>query len=281
MSEGTKVDWTDATWPIVAGCQKTAHECKNCWAIRDSHRLASNPNVKISRLYSGTTIKQADGRLNWSGVVRPLPERLNWPRLWRKPQRIFVASQSDLFHKDVPFEFIGEAFDEMIAIKRHIYQVLTKRTERLAEFIEWYRESRMLSQIQFYMYTRHIWFGFSAGRQHSFDVLWPAMSTLNVRLVWLSAEPLIGELTLYGDALAKLGWIVVGGEAAPKCDARPMLIDYARRLRDQAKLAGIPFLFKQWGSFRDNGVDLTYFAHKRDAGRELDGVIHDEYPSNR
>lgn len=130
MSGSSAIGWTDATWPIVAGCEYVSPGCSNCWAVRDSWRLAHNPNESVRRAFAGTVRKTADGKLVWTGLVRPLPERLGWPLSWRRPRRIFVCSQADLFHSGVPFEFVAAAFGVMAMSPQHTFQVLTKHPAR-------------------------------------------------------------------------------------------------------------------------------------------------------
>jgi protein gp37 len=113
VSEHSPIGWTDATWPLVGGCEYVSPGCSNCWAVRDSWRMAHNPNPKIHNAYFGTVDKQASGKLVWSGIVRPLWDRLAWPLKWRGSKRVFVCSQSDLFNRKVPFEFIAAAFGVM------------------------------------------------------------------------------------------------------------------------------------------------------------------------
>lgn len=283
MSDGTPIEWTDATWPIVAGCEKESPGCKNCWAIRDSWRLAHNPNPKVSVVYKGT-VHKVGSQLAWTGMVRPLPERLAWPLHWRKPRKIFVCSQSDLFHPKVPFDFIDQAFAVMAMCPRHKFQVLTKHPDRMLEYFSDPSRAAAIGGAQFEMasanlrmvvegYTglvhtrlplKNVWLGFSAENQKYFDLRWPQIKDLAYTgwLVWASLEPLIGPINLgqaftliTRDKYARetlLKWVVAGGESGPK--ARPSHPDWFRSLRDQCAAAGVlfggvPFLFKQWGAW--------------------------------
>lgn len=142
----TNIEWTDKTWQVTHGCSKVAAGCANCYAIRDAHRMAGNPNPKISGPRQGLTKVWASGEvsatkhrrvIDWTGVVRTAPENLDKPLRWKKPQRIFVNSNSDLFHPDVPFEFIAAVYGVMAACPRHRFIILTKRPERMLEFYEW------------------------------------------------------------------------------------------------------------------------------------------------
>lgn len=95
MSDGSKIEWTDATWPVVAGCDKVSSGCRGCYAIRDSWRLSHHPNPKVSEAYAGTVAKTEGGKLGWTGLVRPLPQRLDWPLKWRKPRKVFVCNEAE------------------------------------------------------------------------------------------------------------------------------------------------------------------------------------------
>jgi protein gp37 len=140
MADGTHIEWTDSSWPVTSGCDDESPGCLNCYAKRDSHRLAGNPNPKISSVYAGTTERRPGGPIRWTGVLKTLPDRLDWPLKWRKHRRIFVGNMSDLFHPSVPSGFIDEVFAVMLAcrvfenIPDHTFQVLTKRAERLAAY---------------------------------------------------------------------------------------------------------------------------------------------------
>lgn len=135
MSTSTKIEWTDATWPVVAGCTKVSPGCANCYAIRGSWRLAHNPNQKVSDCYAGTVEKRPSGTLAWTGMIRCLTEHLDWPLMWKKPRRIFVSNMGDLFHQDVPNEFIDLVFAVMALCPQHTFQVLTKRPELMRDYI--------------------------------------------------------------------------------------------------------------------------------------------------
>jgi len=282
MSDGTPIEWTDATWPIVAGCEKESPGCKNCWAIRESWRLAHNPNRKIHEPYFGTVDKLSKGALVWSGIVRTIPRRLTWPLRWRKPRRIFVCSQSDLFHPKVPFGFIDQAFAVMGMCRRHTFQILTKHPDRMHEYLSDPNRAAAIGSEQFVLasanprrhvdgytgmqHTRlpfeNVWLGFSAENQEYFDLRWSDMEPLALAgwLVWASLEPLLdpidakralGLQILGGEVVPNhfpyLRWVVAGGESGPK--ARPSHPDWYRQLRDQCAAASVPFLFKQWGNW--------------------------------
>jgi|GEM_PF-5753181 len=121
MSEKTLISWADASWPVTVGCDKVSKGCYGCYAMRDARRMENNPNPKVSSVYSGLVIRQNNGILNWTGTVKTLPERLNDPATWREHKDVFVCSQSDLFHKDIPAAFIGQVFSSMWNHSWHTY----------------------------------------------------------------------------------------------------------------------------------------------------------------
>src|SRR3982750_107934 len=133
MSDTSKIEWTNATWNFLVGCDKVSPGCAGCYAVKDVLRMAGNPNPKVAAANAGLAHRQANGILNWTGVVRLLPGRLGIPFCWPGPRKVFVNSLSDLFHEDVPLEFIRRAFAVMAATPWHTYQILTKRADRLAE----------------------------------------------------------------------------------------------------------------------------------------------------
>lgn len=140
MTENSKIEWCDATWQVTHGCRAIAPGCANCYAIRDAHRMAGHPNPKISGPRHGLTRRRDNGlgRTVWTGVVRTAPENLAIPLRWKKPKRIFVNSNSDLFHEAVPFEFIAAVYGVMAACPQHRFVILTKRPKRMREFFEWW-----------------------------------------------------------------------------------------------------------------------------------------------
>lgn len=341
MGDSTKIEWTDATWNPVTGCSKVSQGCKHCYAERGWSRLGHLPAYQ-ERAFTD---------------VECHPERLYQPIRWKKPRRIFVNSMSDLFHPDVPDEFIDEVFAVMALCPQHTFQVLTKRARRQRDYL---RSGGRASAVFDIMRTAEIgyyaggdklppqswplqnaWIGVSVEDQATADDRIPLLlQTPAVR--WISAEPLLGPVSLemmpypydhhngwpgtyhslhgswwpaVGDyeeefrnreeSLARINWVVAGGESGPK--ARPTHPAWFRSLRDQCKAAGVPFLFKQWGEWigadqdecpvggparrwmwadgapwhwQDGQRAMPLFcrAGKKAAGRLLDGVLHDEYP---
>lgn len=272
MSDKTKIEWTDATWNPVTGCAKVSQGCKNCYALRDWARLSAMPNT----IYHGRQFTD----------VMCHPERLGQPFRWARPRRIFVNSMSDLFHRDVPFEFIAAVFWVMGVTSRHTYQVLTKQPARMLEFFQWVTEgaiifdddrisSHMPENIQWkpssngrggydtcgprYPYP-NIWLGVSIEDQATADERIPLLLQTPAAVRWISAEPLLDSVDIHHRLGAcvftgrdqwetgrGIDWVVVGGESGPH--ARPMHPAWARSLRDQCQASGVPFLFKQWGEW--------------------------------
>lgn len=297
MADGSKIEWTDATWNVVIGCDKVSPGCDHCYAIRTAHRMQANPNPKIAAAYAGT---EADGE--WTGQVNLVEDRLTLPLSWTRPRRIFVNAQSDLFHKDVPDEFIARVWAVMALAPQHTFQILTKRHGRMRSLLnsEHFKDLVAVEMagplnphpreaLDLHWPRRNVWLGVSVEDQQRADLRIPALLDTPAAVRWLSCEPLLGPVSLFANSRIDTGtlvdWVVVGGESGP--GSRPMHPDWARSLRDQCQVAGVPFLFKQWGSHRPsdvgtivrNGVRYPMVpSGKRAAGRELDGRTWDEYP---
>jgi protein gp37 len=252
MSDKSKIEWTQATWNCVTGCSKVSEGCRNCYALRDWARLSANPNT----VYHGRKFTD----------VQCHPERLDQPLRWTKPRRVFVNSMSDLFHESVPDAFIDQVFAVMALAKQHVFQVLTKRPERMRDYLcarNGLGNPEICSAINSIPYglgNRHgalsmplpnVWLGVSIEDQATADERIPLLLQTPAAVRWVSAEPLIGPVRLDEPGLhggpGQLDWCVVGGESGP--NARPMHPDWVRSLRDQCQAAGVPFFFKQWGEF--------------------------------
>ena len=244
MSDRSPIEWTDATWNPTTGCDRISPGCDNCYALHLAKRLKAMRSDKY----------QTDGSARTSGPGFGLaihPHTLAAPVSWRTPRRIFVDSMSDLFHPDVPVDFIRQVFGVAAEADQHIYQILTKRSHRLAalaDALDWHP---------------NIWIGVSVetGR-YAYRVDHLRRVPAAVRFV--SAEPLLGPLS--GLGLDRIHWLIVGGESGPR--ARPMRAAWVRELRDLAEAASVPFFFKQWGGF-----------HSKAGGRVLDGRSHDAFPA--
>lgn len=282
MSDKTGISWTDATWSPLVGCDKVSRGCDHCYAIRTAHRMTANPNPLVSQAYAGTE----DGG-EWTGQVNLLPSRLDQPLRWRKPRRIFVNAQSDLFHKDVPDEFIARVFAVMALTPRHTYQVLTKRHGRMRSLLrsDNFRpavEDAMRGIVAAYRTERawyaawplpNLWLGVSVEDQSAADLRIPALLDTPAAVRWISAEPLLGPVDMSGlmqcfrcKTIHKFGPCDPMGRPSPYgvlskrhidwliCGgesgpgARPMHPDWARTLRDQCASTGTPFFLKQAGS---------------------------------
>jgi protein gp37 len=293
MSEHTEIQWTDATWNPCLGCSKISPGCKGCYAILDVHRMAGNPNPKIAAANAGLTIIEG-GHPNWTGKVRLIPERLEIPLHWREPRRVFVNSLSDLFHENLPFEYIDEVVTSMVAADWHTYQILTKRSARMREYFSSGRHDNGVGPDRAdYHLDQQIWLGVSVESRDYLSRIDDLRRTpATVR--FLSLEPLLedlGQLDLTG-----IHWVIVGGESGR--DARPMAPEWARNIRDQCEAAGVPYFFKQWGGWSPvpvvglNGRGVKYAdvpvgdgthhrmlaVPKKKAGRLLDGRTWDEMP---
>ena len=256
MSQNSLISWTEATWNPVIGCTRASEGCKNCYAVRHVRRMGANPIVAIRRANEGLVVNR-DGVLDWSGELRLLPERLEQPLHWRKPRLVFVNSLSDLFHEDVPMEFIAQVFTTMEKAHWNRFQVLTKRSARLLEL------SARLT------WPSNVWAGVtveSAKHMSRIDNL----RATGAKVKFLSLEPLLGPMP--GLNLAGIDWVIVGGESGPK--ARQMRAEWVRDVRDQCVAAGVPFYFKQWGEYGEDGVRVG----KKAAGRLLDGRTWEEMP---
>jgi len=300
----TKIEWTDETWNPVTGCTRISEGCERCYIertppLRMAHRRFDSPQI-------GATTG-----------VRLHPERLRRPLEWRKPRRIFVCSMADLFHEDVPDNYIGSVFDTMASAPQHTFQVLTKRPARARTLLQrWQTNAESDTHFQA-SWRRHdmlwcdaslwplpnVWLGVSAEDQRWADIRIPVLLDTPAAVRFVSAEPLLGPIDLTRRGLLapdeferRLDWVIVGGESGR--GARPMHPEWARSLRDQCTAAGVPFLFKQWGEYitTEQMTEATYMTWdiehgsaqyhpsvqwrvgKKRAGRELDGRTWDEFP---
>jgi protein gp37 len=234
MATTTSIEWTEMTWNPVTGCTKVSQGCKHCYAERMAKRLAAMGSDRYRNGFQVTLH----------------PDLLDIPRRWRQPRVVFVNSMSDLFHDDIPFAYIERVFTTMRDCPHHTFQVLTKRSERLAQL------APMLP------WPGNVWMGVSV---ESAPVLNRVRDLQRVPAAvrFLSLEPLIGPLETL--PLDGIHWVIVGGESGPK--ARPMRKEWVTSIFNQCRAADVPFFFKQWGGVRK---DLT--------GRELNGRVYNEMP---
>ena len=237
MATKSSIEWTESTWNPVTGCNKISPGCKNCYAERLAKRL------------------KAMGQANYkNGFKLTLqPQMLELPLGWKKPQTIFVNSMSDLFHKNVPLEYIQQVFDVMKRAYWHRFQVLTKRSERLAE---------LSSQLE---WSPNIWMGVSVESQKYVSRIDDLRQT-NAKIKFLSLEPLIGPLKNL--ELNNIDWAIVGGESG--YGARPIKEDWVIEIRKQCQAAEVAFFFKQWGG-----------VNKKKTGRLLGDRTWDEMPEEK
>ena len=237
MADRSAIEWTDATWNPIRGCTKISPGCTHCYAERFSERFRGVPGHPFEQGFD----------------LRLIPEALQLPIKWKKSRRIFVNSMSDLFHESVPEEFIVRVLDVIRQASQHQFQILTKRSERLAS---------LPAMLGGQGIPENAWLGVSV---ESADYAWRIdhLRTVPAAIRFLSVEPLIesvGELNLDG-----IHWVIAGGESGPR--ARPMMDTWIREVRDQCERARVPFFFKQWGGVRKH---LT--------GRTLDGRTWDDIP---
>jgi len=332
MADRTGIEWTESTWNPIVGCSLVSPGCTNCYAMRMAGRIVRmNPGSH----YAGT-VKNTKADSVWTGVMNPAPDHvLAQPLRWRRPRYVFVNSMSDLFHEGVPDDLIDRVFAVMALAPQHTFQILTKRPERMRNYLsrDWASRARQaLSNLTVpvgrsiardgrELLSRYgsahfgapcplpnVWLGVSAEDQRRADERVPLLIDTPAAVRWISAEPLLGPIDFrffrqpnmgggpwWFDALnrkragwfadeaatvptddpsdhdpyvPRLDWIVVGGESGH--GARPMHPEWARSIRDQCAVAGVPFLFKQWGRWSVHeianggtitpGMDMTKLA---------------------
>lgn len=273
MADNSSIEWTDTTWNPIIGCTKVSPGCDHCYPIPLARIREKNPNPKVAAAFAGV-VHQTEHGLDWTGRVNLLPERLGQPLKWRRPRRVFVNSLADLFHEQVPDDFIAQVFAVMALAKQHTFQVLTKRHGRMRSLLNsGYFVAKVWGEVDKRapgvgaqavmmwpsMPLPNVWLGVSVENQKWADLRIPALLGTPAAVRWISAEPLLGQI----DVTAWLGprcrasrtqsedpyldWVVAGGESGP--GARPAHPDWFRSLRDQCQQAGVPFLFKQRGAY--------------------------------
>lgn len=283
MSDGTKIEWTDATWNPITGCSVVSAGCKHCYAMKlAGTRLQHHPSR------AGLTHDTKNGPV-WTGEVRFNEQWLDQPLRWKRPRMVFVCAHADLFHESVPDEWIDNVFAVMALAPQHTFQVLTKRADRMRDYMNDSARVEAIRKVADGDIDErevcrtwplpNVWLGVSVENQAAADERIPLLLDTPAAVRWISAEPLLGPVDLSriqyevigpsgsvhyrrpltdtkllneakatpGYSAASLDWVVVGGESGPK--ARPMHPQWARDLRDQCAAAGVPFLFKQWGEW--------------------------------
>lgn len=295
MSTGTSIEWTESTWNPTTGCDRVSKGCDHCYALTLAKRLKAMGSAKY----------QTDGDPNTSGPgfgVAVHPDSLDTPLRWRKPRRVFVDSMGDLFHDEVPDEFIAQVFVVMGLARRHTFQVLTKRHARMRSLLSGHdRWNNLLTEalarvvdhvdapfpavdvdrVNAWLQARefpaaplpplpNVWLGVSVETQQWADIRIPALLDTPAAVRWLSCEPLLGPVNIWIATTpfdpARIDWVVAGGESGD--DARPVNLGWVRGLRDECQQAEVPFLFKQVGG-----------RTPKAGGRELDGRTWDQYPT--
>lgn len=234
MSQSSKIEWTESTWNPITGCTKISPGCQNCYAEKMANRLNSMGQKNYRNGFELTTHEHV----------------LEAPLKWKRPKTVFVNSMSDLFHKDVPLDFIIKTFDVILKSKQHKFQVLTKRSKRLMDLslkLHW---------------PDNLWMGVSVENEDYVFRINHLKST-GAKTKFVSLEPLLGPIT--GLNLDGIDWVIVGGESGPK--ARPICQQWVTDIREQCLKSGVPFFFKQWGG-----------TNKKKAGRILEGRTWDEMP---
>lgn len=296
MGDRTKISWCDSSWNPLRGCSRISAGCENCYAEKQAGRFSGPGGA-----YEGLTRKTSKG-VRWTGQIMEVPHKLDEPIRWRKPRRIFVDSMSDLFHKNVSDEYIDRVFAVMALSPQHTFQVLTKRPERMRDYMlglselgRWGRWLKSCAQIRpdgelFGWPLPHVQLGVSIEDQPAADERIPLLLATPAAVRFVSAEPLLGELNLRsffahsircefgGHSMGhdpchcpRLHWVIVGGESGP--GARPCLVESIRDIRDQCVAAKVPLFIKQTGSIpvireaRDHHDELAIFGEWPDGAR--------------
>lgn len=235
MATNSKIEWTEMTWNPVTGCSKVSAGCKNCYAERMAKRLQA---MGLERYRNGFQVTLHE-------------DLVELPRKWKQPRLIFVNSMSDLFHEDVPVEFISRIFSVMNDCPQHTFQILTKRSQR------------MLSLSPMLTWPSNVWMGVSVEDSRVLQRI-DDLRQVPAAIRFLSCEPLIGALDPLD--LTQIDWVIVGGESGP--GARPMHMQWVEAIRQECERSGVLFFFKQWGG-----------VNKRRNGRELNGRTYDDIPT--
>lgn len=239
MGNNTKIEWTDATWNPVRGCTRVSPGCAHCYAETFAERFRGVPGHPYELGFD----------------LRLIPEKLTEPLKWRSSKMVFVNSMSDLFHENVPDDYICAIARIMVRADWHTYQVLTKRAERMTALLQ--------TKLHFAAEQSHIWWGVSVeNRRHGLPRI-DHLRSAPARIRFLSVEPLLEDLGAID--LAGIHWVIAGGESGR--GARPMKEQWLRRLRNRCQHQGVAFFFKQWGG-----------VNKSKTGRLLDDQTYDEFP---
>ncbi len=237
----TKIEWTDKTWNPITGCTKKSAGCAHCYAEVMANRIK---NMGLDKYRNGFSLTLHE-------------DDLEEPLHWKKGHNVFVCSMSDIFHEEVPYEFVDKIFETIIKTPQHRYQILTKRAERMAEYFQ----SREI--------PKNVWLGVTVECKDTMFRI-DYLRKLRASVKFLSCEPLLedlGEMCLNG-----IDWVIVGGESGPK--ARPMQAEWAINIRDQVENQNAAFFFKQWGTWGSDGIKRS----KAKNGKLLEGQVVQKMP---
>jgi len=273
----TAIEWTDYSWNPVTGCTKVSAGCAHCYGARMAKRLAGRCGYPEAPHEFDVTLH---------------PERLRDPLHWKKPRRVFVCSMGDLFHPDVPADFIAQVYGIMALCEQHTFIVLTKRPERIVPVL--YGSEDEGGYLGGGDYFPNIWHMTTTENQEAADRRIPELLKLRYAsrgwpVLGISVEPMLGPVRLFGFASSTWGvigktidWVICGGETGP--GARPMLEEWPRSLLSQCQDADVPFFFKSWGAWvhqydePGTGNPIYECVGKEKSGRLLDGREWNEYP---
>jgi protein gp37 len=259
MSANSKIEWTMRTWNPCVGCSIVSPGCHHCYAATMAKRLRAMALADIAagrdpgRKRHYIDVVDEDGR--WTGKVNPVPEALQDPLHWRKPQTVFVNSMSDLFHESLPFEFIDQVFAVMALAHQHTFQVLTKRADRMAEYFD----------ASPHVPLPNVWLGVSVEDQKRADARREAFRTVPAAVKFVSYEPALGPVNWSGWDF--IDWLIAGGESGH--DARPAHPDWHRAARDWCQATETAFFFKQYGEWAPRGCGAKMSRDDRTIG--IDG----------
>ena len=258
MSQSSRIEWTDTTWNPTTGCRKVSPGCDHCYAATLAKRLKAMGNARYQN--DGPDGPGFGLTLHWDKIEEPLA--------WTKPRRVFVNSMSDLFHPGVPLEFVLRCFRVMARASDHQFQILTKRPTYMARLIP-----AIMDELRLSSPPQNIWLGTSVENQEWADKRVPSLLDVPAAVRFLSCEPLLGPVSLESflrptsnGSAAAIHWVIVGGESGP--NHRPFDISWARSIREQCRVARVPFFFKQVGG-----------RTPKAGGRELDGRTYSEFPT--
>jgi len=250
----TSIEWTDATWNPVAGCSVESSGCTNCYAMQMAYRLQA---MGVKKYYGLT--RKSGNKTVWTGKIRLDTKSLQAPVKWKNPRQIFVNSMSDLFHEQVPFDFVAKIWDVMKSTPRHQYQILTKRPERMADYISMANAAPL----------DNVWLGTSVENSSTVMRI-NILRTIPAAIRFISFEPLIGPVGPVN--LENIHWAIVGGESGPR--ARPIEEHWIDEIHDQCIDYNTAFFFKQWGTWGHDNKRRS----KKENGREYRGRHWDQMP---